>query len=167
MVIGGLVGKSIFGEGIFDETVFGEGFVDESGDSLTENSRREFFGRFANGFMVKVGRVEGLDDLGERFGGLFREKETVLPWPAGVDEVTAAAFGVGDDRATGGESFNGGDAKRFEAGEKIGFGGLEIRGEIGGFEPRDESDKRRAMSELDEILMLGTVANHKERFLGL
>lgn len=167
MVIGGLVGKTVFGEGVFGESFFGKSFVNEGGDFLAENSRREFFGRFANGFMVKVSRVEGLDDLGERFGGLFREKEAVLPWPAGVDEVAAAAFGVGDDRATGGESLNGGDAKRFETGEKIGFGGLEIRGEVGGFEPRDESDKRRAMSELDEILMLGTVANHKERFLGL
>lgn len=142
MVIGRWVGKSVFGERIVNGGFVNENFVDESGDFLAENSRREFFGGFANGFMIKVGRVEGLDGLGERFGGLFRKKEAALPWPAGVDEVAAATFGVSDDRATGGEGLNGGDTKRFEAGEKIGFGGLKIGGKIGGFEPRDEGDKR-------------------------
>lgn len=161
-----MAGESVFGECVFGESFFDESFVNEGGDFLAEDVRGEFFGGFANSFRVESGWVEGLDGFGERFGGLFGEKETVLPWPAGVDEVTAAAFGVGDDGATGGESLNGSNAKGLEAGEKIGFGGLKIRGKFGGFEPRDEGDKGRALSELDEVFMLGAVANHEERFLG-
>lgn len=124
------------------ESVFGERIVDEGGDFLAEDVRGEFFGGFANSFRVESGGVEGLDGFGERFGGLFGEKEAVLLWPAGVDEVTTAAFGVGDDGAPGSKGLNGSNTKGFEAGEKIGFGGLKIRGKIGGFEPRDEGDKR-------------------------
>ncbi len=66
-----------------------------------------------------------------------------------MNKVTAATFGVSNDRATGGEGFDSGDAERFEAGKKVGAGVLEVGGKLGSFEPRDEGDKGRVLGKLD------------------
>lgn len=69
--------------------------------------------------------LESLQGFGERSDGLFGEKQTVL---AILNKITAATFGIGDDRTTSGEGFDSGDTEWFEAGKKISGSVLQKRG---------------------------------------
>ena len=71
---------------------------------------------------------------------MFREKQAVALRAGRMDEIAAAALGVGDNWAAGGQGFDGGDAERFEAREEISARVSEMGGESGGVKPRDKSD---------------------------
>lgn len=144
----------------------------EGGDLPAEDFGGKVFYGVLDGFGVEGGGVEGLNGSGEGFDGLLGEKNAVLPWPVFVDEVAAASGGIGDNWTAGGEGFDGSDAERFEAGEKIGFSVMEISGEGGGFEPRDEGDQGwivgrlvlafEVTGELDEVFVFGAVADDEK-----
>ena len=104
------------------------------------------------------------EGVGEGGGGLFREKQAVLPW---LDEIAAATLGVGDDRATGGEGFYGSDTEGFKAGKDESGGGMEVLGENVRGDPGDKGDEGGAGGEGDEAGVLGTVADDGERELGV
>lgn len=142
-----------------------EGFIYDVVDFVTENIGGELFGGFLDDFGVEIGRVEGFKGFCEGFRGLFGEKETVFLGAFWVNKVAAAAFRVGDDGAASGEGLDSGDAEGLKAGKKVGLRGLEIGGELGGFEPRDEGDEGGGISEFDEVFVLGAVADNEERFL--
>ena len=71
-----------------------------------------------DGFGVEIGRIDRSDGFCERPRRSVLEKGDLF-FPTGfVNKVTAATFGVSNDRATGGEGFDSGDAERFEAGKR-------------------------------------------------
>ena len=133
-------------------------------DSLTEMVTREGRGRGGNGAGVEAMVGEVTKGASEGDGGLRGEKEAVLPW---LDEIAAAALGVGDDGTAGGEGFDGGNAEGFEAGENESGGGMEVLGELVGGDPRDEGDEGRAGGEGDEAGVFGAVADDGEGEFGL
>ena len=98
--------------------------------------------------------MEGFKGFREGFGGLFGEKEAVLPW---LDDVLAAAGFVGDDWAAGSKGFNCSDTEWFEAGENVGGGGLEVLRELFSVEPRNKMNKRGGESL--EMMMFRAVTN--------
>ena len=117
-----------------------------------------------NGARVEAVAGEITEGASEGGGGLFREKQAVFPW---LDKIAAAALGVGDDRAAGGEGFYGSDAEGFKAGKDESGGGMEVLGEDVGGDPGDKGDERRAGGEGDETGVLGAVADDGERELGV
>lgn len=97
----------------------------------------KFAGGFGDDGTVESGLVKLTDGGSKGVGSLLGKSEAILPY---FDKVGAATFGEGDNWAAGSKGFNGSDAKRFEAGEKVGFGAMEVLCKFGGGNPREEFD---------------------------
>ncbi len=87
-------------------------------DFVLKTSGRSFLADFWMALGVEIGRIDRSDGFCERLRRSVLEKGDCSSLPGFVNKVTAATFGVSNDRATGGEGFDSGDAERFEAGKK-------------------------------------------------
>ena len=113
---------------------------------------REGKGRVANFGLIELESLKTLEGLAEGIDGLLAEEDTVF---AVNNVIKSAAVAVGDDWAAAGESFDGGNAKRFERGEDVAFGLFEIFFEALLVLKRSELDVARFLASLTRFLCSG------------
>lgn len=121
---------------------------------------REGKGRVANFGLIELESLKTLEGLAEGIDGLLAEEDTVF---AVNNVIKSATVAVGDDWAAAGESFDGGNAKRFERGEDVAFGLFEIFFEALLVLKGNEFDVARFFGEFNEIFVFWAFANNGER----
>lgn len=110
---------------------------------MAELTGVELHGGLSDSDGVKSMFGEILDGAGKRIGSLFGKEDTVLP---GDDEILTATISVSDYWTASSKSFDSSNAKRLKARKKVSFSVLEVKGEFGAVEPRDEANKLRIAS---------------------
>ena len=107
--------------------------IDEMRDLGTESFEAEGLSGSTDGGTIKSVMGELTDSTDERVGSLLREKEAIL---TRTNKIATTTVGVSNHWAAGGKGFNSSNTERFEAGKKVGFGGLKVAGELVAAEPR-------------------------------